>query len=128
MTNQAVTAAVSAKLTQSPSASAAPDSAPPRVLAASPVARLLLPAEDLFREEGDTFSVRFRVENLTDHSLYLDLASPTLVGPDRHGCAVVRGVLSGIDSDRGRGSRRRNGTCQRVLARAILNRISRLCL
>jgi len=61
------------------------DEAQPRVLATSPVARLLLPAEDLFREEGDTFSVRFRVENLSDHSLYLDLASPTLVGPQQWG-------------------------------------------
>jgi len=68
-----------------PETSSAPDSAPPRVLASGPVARLLLPAEDLFREEGDTFSVRFRVLNPTDQSLYLDLASPTLVGPQQWG-------------------------------------------
>lgn len=64
---------------------AAPESAPPRVLATSPVARLLLPAEHLFREEGDTFSVRFRLENTSEHSLSVDLASPTLVGPQQWG-------------------------------------------
>lgn len=70
--------------------SATPEGAPPRVLAISPVARLLLPAEDLFREEGNTFSVRFRVENLTDHSLYLDLASPLLVHPQQWGPLTSR--------------------------------------
>jgi hypothetical protein len=68
-----------------PQTASAPPEAAPRVLATSPVARLLLPAEDLFREEGNTFSVRFRVENLTDQSLHLDLASPTLVGPQQWG-------------------------------------------
>lgn len=68
-----------------PPPASAPAEAAPRVLATSPVARLLLPAEDLFREEGNTFSVRFRVENLTDHPLYLDLASPTLVNPQQWG-------------------------------------------
>ena len=64
---------------------AALESAPPRVLATSPVARLLLPAEHLFREDGDTFSVRFRLENTSEHSLSVDLASPTLVGPQQWG-------------------------------------------
>ncbi|MBK6808426.1 MAG: hypothetical protein IPG81_05890 [Sandaracinaceae bacterium] len=68
-----------------PHTASAPPEPAPRVLATSPVARLLLPAKDLFREEGNTFSVRFRVSNLTNHSLHLDLASPTLVGPQQWG-------------------------------------------
>jgi hypothetical protein len=46
---------------------------------------LLLPARAFFREARDGWSARFRVENRSPHTVYLDLGSPTLVRPNQFG-------------------------------------------
>ena len=62
---------------------------PARVLASSASVRLLLPTDAFFREPSDGWSARFRVENRSPHTVYLDLAAPTLVHPNQYGAVTT---------------------------------------
>jgi hypothetical protein len=71
--------------TSEPAQPRASEGASTRVLAENTPLRLVLPTPDLYREANDGFSVRLRVLNTSSREQYLDLASPTRVGPTHVG-------------------------------------------